>query len=243
MDDQLGALFKTMNPPPKFQPTVEATFLDEALRKWPTGWLRYAWAGGASVAGAHHAGIIFAVIPKAEWEAHGSPENFLEANPLPFEGGKRRIGLRDWLNSTSVAIQTNELGLVGISRRAVVQYVANRKGGVHFDPNRELEPSPARARGKRRRRRDVEAHLLDHGLLRVGHLSGPEFEIASMVRAVGESDWAAELTRIVEEIAPDQLSGDPNEMKFWSWEKQPDGTGWATMTFQPKTSESGSEET
>ena len=87
-----------------------------------------------------------------------------------------------------------------------------------------------------------EAHLLDHGLLRVGHLSGPEFEIASMVRAVGESDWAAELTRIVEEIAPDQLSGDPNGMKFWSWEKQPDGTGWATMTFQPKTSESGSEE-
>ncbi len=60
-----------------------------------------------------------------------------------------------------------------------------------------------------------------------------------MVRAVAESDWAAELTRIAEDAAPEQLSGDPNEMKLWTWEKQPDGTSWATRTFAPKTTESG----
>ena len=39
-----------------------------------------------------------------------------------------------------------------------------------------------------------------------------------MVRAVAESDWAAELTRIAEDAAPEQLSGDLNEMKLRTWE-------------------------
>lgn len=237
IDDQLGALHRTMGAPRGFQPAVEATYIDEALSKWPAAWIRYAWAGGAKASGAvaHHMGFIFAVVPKAEHERYGSPEKFIEANPMPYQGGMRRMGVSDWLRSTSVAIQTDQIGLVRISRASVVKYVANRKGGVHFDPNRKLH-LPGR-----RRRREIEAHLLDHGLLRVGHLSGPEFEIASMIGSVVESDWAAELTRIAQQAAAEQLKGDPSELKFWAWEKQADGTGWATMNFESKGDGSSSE--
>jgi len=134
----------------------------------------------------------------------------------------------DWQRSTSVAIQTNEIGLVRISRAAVLTYVVNRKGSVHFDPRRNLT-----IKKKSRKRREIESHLLDHGLLRVGHLSGPEFEVASMVQAIASADWAAEIVRVAEASAPEDFHGDSNELKFWTGMKEADGTGWATSRFQP----------
>jgi hypothetical protein len=225
IDNQLGALLRSMGAPRGFQPSVEATYIDDALSHWPSAWIRYAWAGGASVSGARHTGIILAAVPRQEHEPYGSPEKFLEANPMPFRGGTRHLTVSDWLRSTSVAVQTNELGLVRIARGSVLKFISNRKGGVHFDPTRRLN-----LEGKRRRR-EIEAHLLDHGLLRVGHLSGPEYEIASMVRAIAESDWAETLTQTVLESASEQLHGDPSELRFWTGMKEADGTGWATMRF------------
>jgi hypothetical protein len=208
--------------------TVEATEIDSALAAWPNQWIFYAWAGGASPTGAHHAGIVLAIVPKAEHERYESLGAFYEANPLPMSGQLRRITIRDWLRSTSVAINTKEIGLVQISRESMIKYIANRKGGVHFDPRRDLtiqKPS--------RRRLEVESHLLDHGLLRVGHLSGPEFEVASMVQVIASAEWAAEIIRVAREAAPDDFRGDPNELKFWTGQREADGTGWATSRFQP----------
>jgi hypothetical protein len=139
----------------------------------------------------------------------------------------KRMSLDAWQRSTSVAINTKEVGLVTVSRAAIVKYMANRKGGVHFDPTRALQ-----VHGKRKRR-EVESHLLDHGLLRVGHLSGPEFEVASMVRAIVASDWACELIRAARNVAEEHLHGDPTELKLWTGQKEADGSGWATMTFGP----------
>ena len=153
------------------------------------------------------------------------------ANPLPYSGEFRRMNVKDWLRSTSVAIQTNELGLVGISRAAVLKYIANRKGGVRFDPRRRLEV------GGKKRTREVESHLLDHGLLRVGHLTGPEFEVSSMAHAVAGSDWAAEIVRVAQEVAPEDFHGDPQELKFWTFQKEAGGTGWATSRFQTRSHE------
>jgi hypothetical protein len=221
-----------MRAPAGVQPTVEVPEIDTALSKWPEKWSRYAWAGGASAAQAHHRGMILAAVPKAEHERYGSPEAFLEANPLPSTGELRRMNVKDWLRSTSVAIQTNELGLVRISRAAVLKYVANRKGGVHFDPARRVE-----VKRRKRARREVESHLLDHGLLRVGHLSGPEYEVMSLVHAVASSDWAEEIVRVAKEAAPEDFHGDPREMKFWTGLREADGTGWATTTFGPASPE------
>jgi hypothetical protein len=228
IDKQLKQLWSTIGASPVTPLTVEATEIDTALNAWPAQWIRYAWAGGASSTGAHHTGVILAMVPKEEHEGYGSPEAFLKAHPLPFTGETRRMTIEDWQRSTSVAIQTNEIGLVRISRAAVLTYVVNRKGGVHFDPRRNLT-----IRKKSRKRREIESHLLDHGLLRVGHLSGPEFEVASMVQAIASADWAAEIVRVAEASAPEDFHGDPNELKFWTGMKEADGTGWATSRFQP----------
>ena len=227
LDNQLKRLWRSIGASTVTQLTVEATEIDTGLALWPPGWIRYAWAGGASSAAAHHTGVILAVIPKQEHERYGSPEAFLQAHPLPLKGETRRMTIEVWQRSTSVAIQTNEIGLVRISRAAVLTYMANRKGGAHFDPSRNLA-----IRRKSRNRREIESHLLDHGLLRVGHLSGPEFEVASMVQAIASSDWAAEIVRVAQAAAPEDFHGDPNELKFWTGMKEADGTGWATSRFQ-----------
>ena len=229
VDGQLSAVWKSIGAAAHGRPTVEVTEIDTLLSQWPNTWIRYAWAGGAGAAGAHHTGLVLSSIPKEEHERYGSVHQLLQANPLPREGQARRLTVEDWLRTTSVAIQTDNMGLIRISRASVLKYFANHKGGVHFDPKRDFK-----AKVPRKNRQTAEHHLLDHGFVRVGHLSGPEFEVASMVQAVAEADWATELVRIAEDVAPADLHGDPNELKFWSYEQQPDGTGWATMTFAPR---------
>jgi hypothetical protein len=227
LDGQLAALWRQIGQVVRVQPTVEATYIDGALGEWPRRWVKYAWAGGASTGGAHHTGVILAAIPKAEHEKYGSPEALLEAHPLPFTGELRRMWVEDWLSSTSAAIQTNELGLVTVSRGAVLRYMANRKGGIHFDPRRDFSVPPGK-----KRKAVVEYSLLDHGLLRVGHLSGPEYEIASMAQAVAGSDWAGQFIDAAKRAAPDDFAGDPMELKFWTGLREADGTGWATSRFE-----------
>jgi hypothetical protein len=228
IDGQIAALLKSaVSTPPAL--TVEAVDIDTPLSEWPPEWIRYAFAGGAAVSGAHHTGVLLGVVPKAEHEPYGSPEAFLEAHPLPMAGTSRRMSLAAFLESTCVAVGTNEVGLVKISRRVVLQYIANRKGGVHFDPHRDLS-----LKDVKKWRREAAYHLMDHGLLRVGHLSGPEFEIQSMARAIAEADWAREVVRVAAEVAPDDFGGDPNELKVWTGMQEADGTGWATSTFAPQ---------
>ncbi len=93
----------------------------------------------------------------------------------------------------------------------------------------------------RNRRAEVEHHLLDHGLLRVGHLSGPEYEVVSMAQAVALSDWAQQFIEIAKDKAPEEFGGDPQELKYWTGMREADGTGWATSRFVPKAGEPGSE--
>lgn len=227
IDNQLGALMgSVVGERPVL--SIEAVDIDTPLAQWPAAWIKYAFAGGVSVTGAHHSGVLVGAVPKAEHEPYGSVEAFLEANPLPLQGAPQRMSLAQFLASTSVAIGTSEQGLLVMSRRTVLQYVANRKGGVHFDPQRNLG-----LKDVKKWRKEASYHLLDHGLLRVGHLSGPEFEIQSMARTVFDEDWAAELIRVAEEVAPEDFSGDPNELKFWTGLQEADGTGWATSTFGP----------
>jgi hypothetical protein len=236
VDRQLSKLWQTMNPPAGMRLSVEATDLDAALKQWPEGWIRNAWAGGAISGAAHHGGWIVAVVPEAEHAPYGSPEAYFEANPLPQMAGLRRMSVHEWMSSTSVAIQTDTLGLVGVSRASVLTYIAKRKGGVHFDPSRNLAGKKGR-----KERREIESLLLDHGLLRVGHLSGPEYEVASIAYTVAGADWAGALVKAAQQMAPAEFDGDPRELKFWTGAENADGTGWATTTFNaPQADESQS---
>ncbi len=227
LEDELGKLWKSMRWPRTVKPTVEAGDIDTALSQWPERWIWYAWAGGASVQGAHHRGLVLANVPAAEHEPYGSTEAFLKAKGMPSTGEPRRMTVQDWLRSTAVAIQTSELGLVRVSRRTALWYIANRKGGVHFDPNRKLGVP----KKKKNDEREIASHLLDHGLLRVGHLSGPEYEIVSFVHALAATDWAAEIIRVAQAAAPEDFRGDAREMKLWTGMREADGTGWATTKF------------
>ncbi|SEN21769.1 hypothetical protein [Nonomuraea pusilla] len=226
VDNEFKRVWRTMGASEVAQPTVQATNIDPALNAWPWQWILYAWAGGAKSYGAHHTGFILGSVPKDDHEKYPSVGDFLAANPMPVQGEVMRMTLDDWLKSTSVAIRTNEMGLVRISRASMIKYIANRKGGVHFDPRRDL-PN----RSSKNKLRDIESSLLDHGLLRVGHLSGPEYEVASIIRAVATSDWAPEIVRTAQSAAPADFHGDPDELKFWTGQREADGTGWATSRF------------
>ncbi len=228
IDDELHAAWRIIGAHKVAKLLVDATEIDTVLATWKETWIQYAWAGGASVSGAHHAGLVLGAIPKEEHEAYGSVDEFFRANPLTYQAERRKMTIEGWLRSISVAIRTNELGLVKISRRSVLTYIANRRGGVHFDSRRNLADLKPK-----RRRREIESFLLDHGLLRVGHLSGPEFEVQSMVQALAASDWSHELVRIAHSAAPEDFSGDPNELKLWTGVQQADGTGWATWKYNP----------
>ena len=236
VDGLLAAVWRPICKTARVQPTVEVTEIDSVLSKWPVKWLRYGWAGGATSTLAHHNGTIVAAIPEGDQVKYGSMDEFVAANPLPTTGEKRTMTVKDWLASTSVAIRTNEVGIVRISRRSVLKYIANRKGGVHFDPKRDLTAEDAK-----RRRAEIEHHLLDHGLVRVGHLSGSEYEVVSMAQAVASSDWAQQLIETARGAAPEDFHGDPHELKIWTGMREADGTGWATWHFGPKAGEQGSE--
>lgn len=221
---EVGRLMQAIPLSPKPALAVECSSLDELLNDWNPDWVRSAWAGGAETGGAQHAGQVMAIIPKAAHEAYEDANAFIADNPI--RPRRRRLAIADWLRSTALAVRTEHQGLVRISRATVMKYVANRKGGVHFDPTRKLD-----ADDPKKRRLEQHFHLLDHGLLRVGHLSGPEYEVVAMAQDVAKSDWAAEFIRVGEAVAPTEFGGDPTEMKVWTGLKEADGTGWATFTY------------
>jgi len=226
IDNQLGLLWKSLGAPSDFKPVIRATDIDSVLEQWPDHWLFYGWAGGAPANGANHRGMLLWTVPEADWKVHGSYEAFIDATELPSSGEPTYMPVSRWQESTAVALGFRDKGTLKISRAEVVKYLANRKGGVHFDPKRRLDASRTP-----KRLREEKYRLLDHGFIRVGHLTGPEYEIASMAHAIAESDWAAELVRIAKEAAPDDFDKNASEIKFWTGLQEADGTGWATMTF------------
>jgi hypothetical protein len=118
IDDELHAAWRIIGAHKVAKLTEDATEIDTALTTWNEAWVQYAWAGGATVSGAHHAGIVFGVVPKEEHEVYGSVDEFFRAHPLSYQAEKRKMIIEDWLQSTSVAIRANEIGLVKISRRS-----------------------------------------------------------------------------------------------------------------------------
>lgn len=225
VDNQVNHVWRILNGFKASPPFVEATDIDADLARWEESWVRYAWAGGAIGDQAHHKGFVFAIVPAAVNQQYDSLEELFRERKIAGIAETRSMTFDAWQRSTSVAIQTEKAGLVKISRAAVVKYLANRRGGVHFDPNRSV--LQVGKKGKR----EIEMSLLDHSLVRVGHLSGPEFEIASMAQTIANSWWAPEIVRLAQELAPEDFGGDPQELKLWTGLTEADGSGWATVRF------------
>jgi hypothetical protein len=207
---------------------VEAHDLGAFLDAWPDEWVVHGWSGGAEFqAVASHSGFVLYRVPRDAHEQYGSVDAFLAHHELPRQPEKVHMSLQRWLSGPAAAIQSDQ-GLYVISREAVLKYVANRKGGVHFDPSRNVSVASLK-----RRRREAEYHLLDHGLLRVGHLSGPEYEVVSMAQTLSSAELCQEVVRVAREAAPEEFNGDPLELKFWTGTVEADGTRWATSRLLP----------
>lgn len=229
IDDQLSLLTGRTLGEAGAALAVNAIEIDSTLSSWPSHWVRHAWAGGgAHSGGAHHKGLILTSIPEAEQEQYGSLEALNDAQSLVTAASGKLMRIDAWLRSTAVAIGTKEVGLVRISRAEVLKYIANRKGGVHFDPRREMV-----GLSKKKARREIQNTLLDHGLLRIGHLSGPEFEVVSMAHTLADAEWCSEIVRAARDAAPEDFGGDPSELRFWTGNREADGTGWSTSRFSP----------
>jgi hypothetical protein len=201
--------------------TLDET-LDEFESRGSPEWLIYAWAGGGNWEGmmASHDGFVLASVPKAEWSAYGTPDAFLAAVDLRLRPAENQHSPGRILSSTAIAYRHEGTNL-RIPRREVIKYIANRKGGVHFDPSRKIKPE-----AKATKRKSVLfAQIMDLGLIRVGPLSGPEYEIAALIASVTQAPWSSKIRLIAAEAAPQDFV-DNSELQFWS----PEGR-WETMTF------------
>lgn len=217
IDGQLKVAIKTVASASYGDVFFEATDLDSALSRH--SYTYYAWAGGASyIAGAQHGGFILSNIPESVWQEYGTPEAYLQAQGAQ-DVSFRSMRLDEVLKSTALAVRTDAFGFVKASRREVIQYVANKKGGIHFDPKR-----PAAVDRTRLGRKELVTIVLDIPLIRIGHLSGPEWEILSIASSLVAADVSKHIMSQAKFRAPEEYGGDPREIKFM----QPGGE-WATM--------------
>lgn len=170
------------------QPTFNAVDLQTAIARVEPRYIHYAYAGGASTLGAQHSGYMLLVVPKAEAEAEGH-EAVVRRVTSTFQPGPRRAFPLDEFCTSPAVISGN----ASVSRLAVIQYVANKLGGVHWDNERGAWTDPVGSRDR----------LLDEGHLIVGRLPAPLYEVVSIAQAVATSEDTARFIAKVAEIAPE----------------------------------------
>jgi hypothetical protein len=94
-------------------------------------------------------------------------------------------------------------GAASISRLELIRYVANKIGGVHWDPRRTDWTDPLGGRYR----------FLDEGHLIVGRLPAPLYEIVSIVQCVSESGDTIKLIERIGTTAPEE-EGSASVIRF-----------------------------
>jgi hypothetical protein len=155
------------------EPVVECRSLDPVAFRIPPTDVVFASAGGGIYGGAWFGGAnVFTGISKEGVDA------------LRTGAGREQImlGLRKFTESPCILI-----GAQSISRRTVIKYVANKAGGVHFDPSRKQTPE------------ELQFSMLDSASKNLGMLdkNAVNFELLSTGQALGRAkDVEAFITRI-----------------------------------------------
>ena len=104
------------------QPDIETHELDRVLALVPQSRIVLASVGGATYNGMELASIF---------EVTGLPPNGALGALTPADLPRRAMPLDSYLAATTMIV-----GGLSISRRLLIKYVANKLGGVHFDPRR-----------------------------------------------------------------------------------------------------------
>jgi hypothetical protein len=107
------------------QPKITTMSLDHMLADEHPSRIIFAVAGGAEFGGFSAAGMMAVNYAKTEKQLRSAPEAGVP---------ERVLGLAEFGNGTCIV--TNG---VKISRRVLIKYIANKKGGAHFDATRSQQ--------------------------------------------------------------------------------------------------------
>jgi hypothetical protein len=114
------------------EPQVEAVDLSRALAGLNLRKVAFATAGGAVLRGV-------AVEAALAYLGPISPEVITERASRGLGPTKRKYKLSEFLASPAVVVDG-----VPVSRRNVIQYIANKRGGTHFDLSRKKDEEASR---------------------------------------------------------------------------------------------------
>jgi hypothetical protein len=147
------------------EPSVVAVDLDGVLDETPPSLVEFALAAGAIFRG-----VLMASCTLLK---SGSPPSKMPGPPLTPDGfpGEQHFTLSRYLSSTAGMVQGRQF-----TRRDVIKYVANAKGGVHAGPSQhkaELKLIERMAKAERR--------------LRLHQTDGLFVELVAIAQAIGRS--------------------------------------------------------
>lgn len=109
------------------QPIIRTPSLDVKLRHLALSKVTFAQAGG----GKHREIVVTTVV---EYGDYLSQEQALkEFGSSPDDAPERDFLLQDFVKSTCIVVKGTS-----IDRHTIIKYVANKLGGVHLDPRRDL---------------------------------------------------------------------------------------------------------
>jgi len=170
------------------EPTITALDLRTAVEDIDPRYIQYAYAGGASTQGARYSTNVMLKVPREEVEAEGQKAVLERIQPKLKAGTRRGFRLREFSDSPAVIS-----GSASVSRVHVVRYVADKLGGVHWDPERGSWSGNSSSRDR----------LLDEQHLIVGRLPAALYEAISISQAIAEADDVTRLIERVKEVAPE----------------------------------------
>lgn len=108
------------------QPIVRTPSLEVALRPFPINKVAFAQAGGAK-----NGELVVTTV--VEYGGYLSPEQAVKSFGSGMEAPDREFSLRRFVDGVCIVVDGTQ-----ISRRTLVKYIANKLGGVHLDPDRDL---------------------------------------------------------------------------------------------------------
>jgi hypothetical protein len=155
----------------KDEPTVTATDLRPLLRSTTiqSQWIHYAYAGGKWGDEDGYRGLKLIVVPR-EYAQDETVTQRLTDEFATIQSEKE-FTISKYLRSASAIVAGQP-----ISRRDIIEYVANKLGGAHFD--------------SRRREREIKYQLLDENHVQAGAFPAAFVELLAMVSTLASSSDA-----------------------------------------------------
>ncbi len=177
------------------EPTVTAIDLRPLLRSITiqSDWIHYAYAGGKWSSGNGYLGLQLIVVPSK----YTQDESVMQRITDEFAAitNEKQFTISRYLGSASAIVAGRP-----ISRRDIIEYVANKLGGAHFD--------------SRRRDREIKYQLLDENHVQAGPFPAAFVELLAMVNTLAGSRDATRYVDRARKVLPGFVQIDPKKVYF-----------------------------